>query len=214
MKKELLSEEDKSVIAESIQRAEAATSGEIVFALTDASAHYRHASLQGAIGGAAAATALYLALPVSHSVAFLLWTQLASAAVFYVLFEYFPWRRWFISADEMEARVHGAAFMEFYRSGLHRTREENGVLIYLSVFERRVVVLGDRGIHEKMGNPHWDEVRDRIIRGVREGGPREGVCEAIELCGRALARHFPRRADDVNELSDRVVERKLKPDAF
>ena len=154
--------------------------------------------------------AIYLALPVAHSIVLLLWVQLVSFAVFYALFENSPWRRWFISGAEMDARVHDAALLEFYNSGLYRTREENGVLIYLSVFERRVVVLGDRGIHEKMGNPHWDEVRDRIIRGIRAGRAREGICEAIDLCGKALAQHFPRRADDTNELSDQVLDRRKK----
>ncbi len=213
MKKELLSEDDRKAIAEGIRKAEATTSGEIVFALTDASARYRHASFQGAIAGAVLATATYLALPVSRPIELVLCMQLISFSVFFVLCEYFPWRRWFISSEEINARVREAALLEFYGSGLYRTREENGVLIYLSVFERRVVVLGDRGIHKKMGNTHWDEVRDRITRGIRESQPREGICEAIDICGKALARHFPRRANDVNELSDQVLERSLKPDA-
>jgi putative membrane protein len=213
LNEKLLSEDDKKAIAEAIRKAEATTSGEIVFALTEASARYRHASFQGAIAGVVVSAAVYLALPITHSIALLLWVQLVSFALFYALFEISPLRRWFISGEEMDARVHDAALLEFYNSGLYRTREENGVLIYLSVFERRVVVLGDRGIHNRMGNPHWNEVRDRIIRGIRAGRAREGICEAIDLCGKALAQHFPRRADDVNELSNQVLDRKLKPGA-
>src|SRR6266545_2046718 len=227
MKRKLLSEEDKTAVAQAIKKAETLTSGEIVFALTDASAMYRHAIFQGALLGMAAATAIYRALPnvpyyatiqalalsIAHSIPILLSLQLVSLAVSYALFSYFPWKRWFISARELEARVREAALLEFYASGLYRTREENGVLIYLSVFERRVVVLGDRGIHEKMGSPHWDEVRDLIIQGVREGRAREGICAAVEACGKALAQHFPRRAGDVNELPDQVLDRTLKPDA-
>ncbi len=209
----LLSDHDKEVISEAIRKAEGTTSGEIVFAIADSSAHYHHATLQAALAGMVLATAIYLALPVGHSIAIALWTQLVSFALCLAVMPRIPWRRWFIPVREMRARVHEAALMEFYSRGLYRTREENGILIFLSCFERHVVVLGDRGIHQKMGDHHWHEVRDRIIQGIRQGRACEGICEAIESCGRALAEHFPRRADDVNELTDEVIDRKADPDA-
>ncbi len=213
MSKKLLTEEDKKAIEEAVRRAEARTSGEIVFAVADASDHYHHVTIQGALIGMALATAAYLAVPLSHTVTAILWTELISFAVFYALTPHLPLRRRLISGKEMDARVHEAAFMQFYSSGLYRTREANGVEIFLSVFERRVVVIGDKGIHEKMGNPHWDEVRDRIIRGIRQGKAREGICSAIESCGEALAKHFPHRPDDINELPDQVIDRKIDPEA-
>jgi putative membrane protein len=111
----------------------------------------------------------------------------------------------------MEECVHDAAFREFYAGGLYRTRESNAVLIYLSNLERRVVVLGDKGIHEKMGDTHWQDVRDEILRGIKQGKAREGICAAVETCGRALAEHFPHRPDDINELPDEVIDRTRKP---
>jgi putative membrane protein len=212
MAKKLLSEEDKKAITLAIQAAEGKTSGEIVFAIQDASAHYHHAALQGALAGVVAAVAIYLSIPSEHTIGLILWVELVSFAAFYALFSYLPWRRWFVSSHELNARVQQAAFMEFYASGLYRTREANGILIYLSLLERRVVVLGDRGIHEKMGDHHWEDVRDKIILGIREGRAREGICAAVECCGKALADHFPRRPDDINELSDQIIERKLRPE--
>ena len=208
MAKHLLTKEDKKVIEEAICKAESATSGEIVFAVTDASAHYHHAWLSGALIGMALITAIYLILPAPHTVGFVLWVELVSLAVLYAIIPHIPWRRRLISPREMNARTQEAAFMEFYSSGLYRTRESNGVLIFLSLLERRVVVLGDRGIHEKLGNEHWNDVRNRIIRGIRAGKPREGICEAVEVCGAALAKHFPHRLDDVNELPDQVIDRR------
>ncbi len=208
----LLAESEKSAIADAIQKAEATTSGEIVFALQDASAHYYHATLQAALAGMFLAVAVYLSIPIEHRIDIMLWIELVALALSYALFAHIPCRRWFISFHEMNARVHEAALMEFYRSGLYRTKESNGVLIYLSLFERRVVVLGDRGIHEKMGDEHWVEVRDKIINGIRQKRACEGICDAVAACGRALADHFPHRADDVNELPDRVIDRRLRPD--
>jgi putative membrane protein len=203
----LLSEEEKRAVAEAIKRAELTTSGEIVFALTDKSGRYPHADLQAALIGAIAAAAIYLALPVPQSMGLLIWTEIIGFALTLAVISHIPWRRWFISKKEMDECVQDSAFREFYASGLYQTRESNGVLIYLSCFERRVVVLGDKGIHAKMGDPHWNEVRDRIIRGIRQGQAVQGICAAVEICGQALARHFPRRPDDINELPDEVLDR-------
>jgi putative membrane protein len=206
----LLSEEDKQAVADAIRQAEGSTSGEIVFAVTDSSGRYLNSSFQGALIVMAAATAVFLTTPVVHSISAVLWTEIISFGLSYSLLTYLPWRRWFIPNGEMDLRVREAAFAEFYSSGLYRTRESNGVLIYLSLLEHRVVILGDRAIDEKMGN-RWDEVRDTIIRGIRDGKAREGVCTAVAICGRALAEHFPRRPDDQNELSDRVIDRRQNP---
>ena len=209
----LLSEEDHKSIEAAVKQAEAKTSGEIVFAAAEASANYQHATLQGAIIGMAAAAAVYLMIPVAHTTTALLWTEVLSFAVCYALLPRLPWRRWIISGAEMDARVQEAALMQFYASGLHRTRESNGVEIYLSLFEREVVVIGDRGIHEKMGDSHWQAIRDLIIDGIKKGDARGGICAAIEECGDTLARYFPPRADDVNELSDSVIQRPVRPQA-
>jgi uncharacterized membrane protein len=88
---------------------------------------------------------------------------------------------------------------------MHRTAERHGVLIYIAVEERRLAVVGDEGIHARVGDTHWNEVRDLMIEILREKGPpRRALERAIETLGRALAEHFPRRPDDRNELSDDV----------
>ena len=209
----LLNEEDRKAIEQTIKKAETGTSGEIVFATAEASANYQHATLQGAIIGMAVAVAVFLMLPIAHTTTSLLWTEVISFAFFYTILPRVPCRRWIISASEMDSRVKEAAFMQFYASGLYRTRESNGVEIYLSYLEREVVVIGDRAIHEKMGDKHWHDVRDLIIQGIRKGEARTGICAAIESCGKALAQYFPPRADDINELPDQVISRSLPSEA-
>ena len=202
-----LTEAERKAISEAVAGAEAATSGEIVFAITDASGRYRHSLLLFALVGMASATAIYLAAPVRHSVGALLWIEVLSFTLLVALAPHLPWRRAFVPGREMDERVRESALLEFYSSGLHRTRDASGVLIYLSLWERRVVVLGDSGIHAKVGEASWDGIRDMIISGIREGKACAGICRAIEACGRTLAQHFPRKADDVNELPDRVIDR-------
>ncbi len=208
----LLRDEDKRAIEEAIRKAEGQTSGEIVFALTDASSHYQHATLQGALAGMALVTAAYLLLPIPPTIPAVLWVEVLSFGLLLGVRPRLPWRRWFIPSREMDMRVHQAALAEFYASDLHRTRESNGVLIYLSILERRVIILGDKAIDEKIGN-QWDALRDMIIQSIHEGKAPEGICRAVERCGEVLKQHFPHRADDINELPDSVIERSLRPDA-
>jgi uncharacterized membrane protein len=92
----------------------------------------------------------------------------------------------------------------FTRLGMHRTRERHGVLIYLAAEDRKLAIVGDEGIHARAGDDHWAGVRDLMIERLRAGAPRDAITAAITAVGRELARHFPRRPDDTNELSDTV----------
>lgn len=92
----------------------------------------------------------------------------------------------------------------FRKFGLHETAERNGVLILLVTTNREFLIHGDEGIHERVGQGFWDDIRDRMGRRFREGDFGDGLCEAIRTIGDRLAEQFPRRADDRNELPDEV----------
>ncbi len=109
-------------------------------------------------------------------------------------------RRFFGTRVDALARARAL----FARLGMHRTAERHGVLIYLAVEDRKLAVVGDEGIHGRVGSSHWHGVRDRMVEKIREGAPREAIVAAIEEIGRALAEHYPRRPDDLNELDDQV----------
>lgn len=111
-----------------------------------------------------------------------------------------PRRLWLGRAPEVMTRAQHV----FRRLGMHRTAERHGVLIYLAVEDRRFAVVGDEGIHGRVGDPHWRRVRDLMVEKLRSSGPREAIERAVEELGRALAEHYPRRPDDKNELSDEV----------
>lgn len=92
----------------------------------------------------------------------------------------------------------------FHRLGMHRTQHRHGVLIYVALASRKLAVIGDEGIHARVGDEHWAGVRDRMVERLRGGRPRDALVGAVEEVGRELARHFPRARDDRNELSDDV----------
>lgn len=87
---------------------------------------------------------------------------------------------------------------------MHNTDQRNGVLIYLSVKNRRFAIIGDVGIHHKVGDGFWDEIKRTMINHFRENQFAEGLTEAVRLTGLQLKKHFPYKRDDVNELDDEV----------
>ena len=92
----------------------------------------------------------------------------------------------------------------FTRIGMHRTRERNGVLIYLAVADRKLAIIGDQGIHARVGDVYWERLRDALVEDLRGRAPRDGVIKVVQDLGRVLQEHFPRRGDDENELSNEV----------
>jgi uncharacterized membrane protein len=92
----------------------------------------------------------------------------------------------------------------FQRLGLHAARDRNGVLLLIAPARRQVVVLGDAAIHAQVGDAFWTEIAARVGTRFREGHFTQGVVEAVDAIGDALARHFPAGADagNPNELPD------------
>ena len=101
--------------------------------------------------------------------------------------------------------VEKAARLAFVRLGVTRTQARNGVLFFIVPSRRKFVVIGDQGIHEKVGQDFWNDVAAHLSRHFRSGDFTEGLIHGIAEVGRQLASHFPyNRSTDVNELSDDV----------
>ena len=108
----------------------------------------------------------------------------------------------------VDARCPGDAVARavqvFERLGMHRTAERHGVLIYVAIGDKKLAVIGDRGIHERAGEGYWQDLLGAATSHFREARPRDGLVHALRELGQVLRRHFPRRRDDVNELGDEV----------
>ena len=104
------------------------------------------------------------------------------------------------------ANLEARAKRRFELLGMTRTALRNGVLIYIAPKLRRFQILGDSGIHEKCGDDFWKETAAELESHFRKGEFTEGIVRAIQRAGDALAAHFPRGTDDVNELSDEISE--------
>jgi len=109
-----------------------------------------------------------------------------------------------LRSDESDLIAYGNQLLE--KLGVTRTRERNGVLFLLELKSQRFAVVGDRGIHEKVGQGFWDSIRDRVLEKFRHEKFEEGLIEGIKICGEKLKEFFPVRPDDVNEQSDQITE--------
>ena len=99
--------------------------------------------------------------------------------------------------------------MAFLDQEVFRTRDRTGILLFLSLFEHRVVLLADSGIHEKVEEERWEAITARVAAGIRSGKPGPALVEAIRECGALLEQHgVARRADDRDELANELRQER------
>ena len=106
----------------------------------------------------------------------------------------------------MREEVEEAAFTAFYANGLHHTRDLTGILIYVSVFERQVQVLADKGINDKVDPQVWQEVVAMVTDGIKAGTPGEALCKGVTRCGELVTERFPVKPDDTDELPNLIID--------
>lgn len=111
--------------------------------------------------------------------------------------------RVFVSRHQVQDPV-AAAQEQFAKLGMTQTLERNGVLVFLAPATRNFAVIGDVNIHARCGDAFWRELADTMTGHFRNGEFTEGIVHGVQRAGDLLARHFPRRKDDRNELPDTV----------
>lgn len=207
---QLFSEKDKKRLADAVREAESRTSGEIVPYVVGRSDGYPEAWLRG--GSLAAFLVLFVFSVINLGTDWWLPLTLAEVGAIAVLAfgigglltAFVPILKRALIPDAMEQqRVDERAAMAFLEEEVFATRERTGILIFLSLFERRVCILGDKGINELVQKEEWDEIVQIIVQSMKNNAPAEGMLEAIWKCGQLLERRGVEiRPDDSNELDD------------
>jgi len=215
----LFTPEDRKAISAAVGEAEKKTSAEIVPVVATTSDAYERAEDFWGFFGAFFAVAggwpyLHLLSPGSdwdsaEAVAPHLFSVLVAMMVGWTigvfLAKALPWlKRLSVPRRAMTARVLIAAHHAFDSLHAHKTAGGTGVVIYVSLFERRVCVWADRKVSEKIPEAEWQAITELLIRALRDGKPRDGFVEAIRRTGDLLAKPFPVQPGDVNELSNEL----------
>jgi putative membrane protein len=204
-----LSREDQERVGVALAAAERRTVGEIVPLVLERSDRYPGAEWCAATTLILLGTALLAAELPWHRPALVLLAQAGLGLVGFALARALPgFKRLFVSAARAEGMAEEQAFQEFYRHGLHKTDQATGILIFVSLLEHQVVVLGDEGIAQRVAPELWLEVDRAVLSGIRKGSLCEGLVDGVRRCGEVLAQHFPPRDGDRDEVPNRVIVRR------
>lgn len=111
--------------------------------------------------------------------------------------------RVFVSRKERHDPV-AAAQRRFEKLGMTKTRERNGVLIYVVPRLRKFAIIGDVAIHQKCGDGFWKDVAHEMTEHFRKGEFTNAIVHGIKRAGGLMAQHFPRRDGDTNQLPDEI----------
>ncbi len=205
-----LSQQDLDSIEQAVQKAEASTRGEIVAVILPRSQSYRWVPFFLSGFMAVLATALVILplewspSPWGPSLEALVMIQLTGALLGAVLSQIPGVRRFVIPRLQLDAAVEKQAQAEFARQGVMNTNDRCGVLLLVSLFEHRVHLVADRGIHSVVEAGYWSEETSRLAAEIRSTHHlRDAIVHSIERLGVLLAEKFPRTADTVDELSNR-----------
>ena len=215
----LFSADDRKAVSAAVAEAEKKTSAEIVPVVATTSDRYERAEDLVGLGTAMTAVAATwtqfqrfvpssdwdgdtdLALHLPYVLAIFA----AGWALGVLLAKMFPWmKRLAISRKTALARVLIAAHHSFESLHVGGTENSTGVVIYVSLFERRVCVWADRAISEKIPETEWKDACAILTNALKNGKPRDGFIEAIRKLGDVLANHFPIQPKDKNELSNEL----------
>jgi putative membrane protein len=81
----------------------------------------------------------------------------------------------------------------------------SGILIYISVIEQKVWILGDRGINTIIEDNTWENIISELTLGIRNKNKSEAICEAVKKTGEILRVHLPAQKNDKNELRNIII---------
>lgn len=220
-----LTAEDRQRVAQAVTQAENASAGEIVTIITERSDSYHDVALVwSAIVGLLALCALAIAPDFYLGIwDWLLgnwqieWTprQLFELAALvaglkfigmWLILLWRPLRVWLVPRALRNARVRNRAITCFKVGAERRTHGRTGILIYLSMAEHCAEIVADEAIAGKVPPEIWGHAMASMIAEIRQGRMADGMIAAVREVGSVLAEHFPRDANDVNELPDRLIE--------
>lgn len=199
-----LLEQQKQNIAEAIRQAESRTSGELVAVIAHDSDDYFYIPLLWAALSALILPGALLWFGLSSSSLEIL--QVAVFVVAAVLFRLPFIKMRLIPRYVRQRRAALLAREQFLLQNLHHTEQRNGILLFVSVAERYVELIADKGIHESVPLGTWDTVVQQFIEHVSRRQIETGFITAIEQCGEILAQHFPVSGQDQNELPNHLIE--------
>lgn len=114
-------------------------------------------------------------------------------------------QRLLIHPLDRDQQSYQRAKNEFYNLNLNKTDGSTGILIFVSIMDREVVILADRAINDKINSQFWDEIKNQMIHQLRNKNMCQGFLDAIKSCEDILKIYFPIILNDKNELPNKII---------
>lgn len=211
--KKFLSEDEIVKITNAVVKAEQGTRGEIVPMIVGRSSTIGHLPVYIAFMLFSIILVLLIESPSPHLSHYLsLWYGLPVVGLFgvcwvcgYILSPIQIIQRWLIPNQDEESQVWNRARSEWAYNKLQKTTERTGILLFVSMMERKAVILADEGIAKHYPEKTWQDVIDLLTRHLKKGEWVEGFETSIDRCGEILKTHLPATENNINEISDRVI---------
>jgi putative membrane protein len=203
----LLDVDARAHLVEAVRAAERRTRGEIVLMVVRACDEYGSAGWRLGVGLAVAAYCGLHAFAEPLPWWCYLLAQAAALLLGHGLARIDALRRLLLGQRLAAERVDARARRAFLENGLTRTQGRTGILLFVALLERRVVVLADEGIHRALDpGESWEQVVSLAVEGLRRGQAALGLEAAIHRCGEILVHHFPVSPErNTDELPNAVV---------
>ena len=220
-----LSEADHEKISAAIAAAEASSNGEIVAVATPISDPYHDVGLHWALIPLFAVLAWAAWRPtalvwwynlllggwqsdptLSQLLTLLMVFAALKFTVALLIMKWMPLRIALTPAATKHRRVRLRAVAIFKAAAERRTSGRTGILIYLSMAERRAEIIGDEAITKVTTPETWGEAMAALLVEVKQGRVGDGIVAAVERVGIVLGEHFPRSTSDTNEIPDKLIE--------
>lgn len=198
--KSYLQPEDFSKIETAIVEAEEKTSGEIIPMVVQSSTAVKHVT--------PLITLFFICLLLMFENHFQWWTPFALLGCYvsaYFLGKLHAVQRFLTHDQDEQIQVLRRAQVEFLNSKFYKTKDRTGILIFLSVMERKAVVLADEAISSKLPAETWQQVLDLLLQQMKKKNMADGFVQAIGKCGELLSEHFPLKTGDQNEIKNHLV---------
>ncbi len=215
------SDNERARVSAAVAAAEMGSSGEIVTVAAARSDSYHDVGLHSAV-------LAMLLVPIAFALApelppmmglgsvwdqpqpgRLLWVVLIAQTLVFLIVRYLlalPKLRMALTpAATKDRRVRRRAVELFRAAAERRTTGRSGVLLYLSLLERRAEIVADEAIHAKVAPEIWGEAMAALLAEVKAGRPAEGMVRAVGMIGAVLVEHVPLGQGDTNELPDRLI---------
>ena len=204
----LFSEADREAIRKATAEAERTTAGELVVYVAERcdphpEVGWKAALIGGAVGVLCAALAVWWfgGWGAPDYLWMLIGLQLGLVAG-WLLSRLDSIARRLIGEDALSSRVEGRAAEAFLEERVFSTRDRTGVLIFIALFEHRVLVLADEGISDRVDAGAWGQISEALAQGLRAGTPAPALIRAVEECASLLSAEGVVEPQPTNELSN------------